>query len=71
MTSDRAFEFDDLAVLLDLDLGEPSDLADIEAIEAILDRRRVGVWCPPDRPARTGPTLRLVPDTHPERAGSQ
>jgi len=37
---DYAFEFKDLAVLLGLELTEPADHADIDAINAILDRRR-------------------------------
>ena len=65
MTTDRAFEFEDLAVLLDLDLGDPADLADIEAIEAILDRRRLGGWSAPAAPDRRAPALHLVPDVAP------
>jgi hypothetical protein len=62
MTTDRAFDFDDLIVLLDLDLGEPTDRADIEAIESVLDRRRTGGWSAPG-PDRPGPALHLVPDS--------
>ena len=40
MKPDYAFEFKDLAVLLALELNEPADQADIEAIATILDRRR-------------------------------
>ena len=42
MTPDPAFELDDLMVLLDLDLSDPADQADIEAVEAVLERRRTG-----------------------------
>jgi hypothetical protein len=61
MTADRAFELDDLTVLLGLDLGDPADRADIEAIEAVLDRRRADGWSAPG-PDRSGPALHLVPD---------
>jgi hypothetical protein len=60
MTSGHAFEFTDLAVLLALDLDEPADLADIEAVEAILDRRRASPA--PHRGDRPYPALHLVPD---------
>jgi hypothetical protein len=62
MTVDRAFELDDLTVLLGLDLADPDDRADIEAIEAVLDRRRTDGWSAPAGPERSGPALRLVPD---------
>jgi hypothetical protein len=62
VTADRAFELDDLIVLLGLDLAEPSDRADIEAIEAILDRRRADGWSTPDGDDRPGRALYLVPD---------
>lgn len=65
MSTDRAFEFDDLAILLGLDFANPADLADIEAIEAILDRRRLGGWSAPAAPARRAPTLHVVPDEAP------
>lgn len=61
MTAGRAFEFTDLTVLLALDLDEPADRADIEAIEAILDRRRTR-GPSPHRGDRPGPALHLVPD---------
>jgi hypothetical protein len=40
MKPDYAFEFKDLTVLLGLELTEPADLADVEAITAILNRHR-------------------------------
>jgi hypothetical protein len=40
MNTVPAFELGDLTVLLGLDLAEPSDQSDIEAIEAVLERRR-------------------------------
>jgi hypothetical protein len=42
MTLAYAFEFKGLAVLLALELTEPADEADIEAITTILDRRPGG-----------------------------
>ena len=39
MKTGRAFELSDLTVLLELDLGEPSDAGDIEAIDASWTRR--------------------------------
>ena len=63
MTPDPAFELDDLMVLLDLDLSDPADQADIEAIEAVLERRRAGSRSTSDGRGGHGPTLRLVPDT--------
>jgi hypothetical protein len=58
---DRAFEFDDLTLLLGLDLTDPADLIDIEAIDAILARRRDAIPIR-DHRHRNRPTLRLVPD---------
>lgn len=58
---DRAFEFDDLTPLLGLDLTDPADLIDIEAIDAILARRRDSLPIR-DHGHRNRPTLRLVPD---------
>ena len=62
MTAERAFELDDLTVLLGLDLDEPDDQADIEAIEAVLDRRRTGGRSAPPGTDRPWPALHLVPD---------
>jgi hypothetical protein len=66
MMSDYAFEFKDLAVLLGLELIEPADHADIEAINTILDRRRAAHT---SQPVEQGdchrPTLHLVPDCPP------
>ena len=61
MTNDRAFEFDDLAVLLTLDPTEPADEADIETIDEILARRRSSALSDEQRP-RQRTALRLVPD---------
>jgi hypothetical protein len=63
MMPDPAFELDDLMVLLDLDLSDPADQADIEAVEAVLERRRTGGAIPSEGRGRPGPTLRLVPDS--------
>jgi hypothetical protein len=64
MKTGPAFELSDLTVLLGLDLGEPTDAGDIEAIDAILERRRgANIPAPTDRRAsqhRT--TLYLVPN---------
>ena len=46
MKPDYAFEFKGLAVLLPLELTEPADEADIEAITTILDRRPGGPHLP-------------------------
>jgi len=40
MSMGYAFQFQDLTVLLGLDLGDPDDHADIDAISEILARRR-------------------------------
>jgi hypothetical protein len=64
MKTGPAFELSDLTVLLGLDLGEPTDAGDIEAIDVILERRRAAnIPVPEDRRAsqhRT--TLYLVPN---------
>ena len=66
MKSDYAFEFKDLAVLLGLDLTEPADHADIDAISTILDRRRAAHTSQPaGQGDRYRPTLHLVPDCPP------
>ena len=66
MKPDYAFQFKDLAVLLGLDLTEPADHADIDAINTILDRRCAAHT---SQPAEQGdwyrPTLHLVPDCPP------
>ena len=66
MKPDYAFEFKDLTVLLGLELTEPADHADIEAINTILNRRRAAHT---SQPAEQGdwhrPTLHLVPDCPP------
>jgi hypothetical protein len=63
MRTGRAFELDDLTVLFGLDLAEPADQGDIEAIEGILVRLRAANNMVPDdgrwNPVR--PALRLVP----------
>jgi len=63
---DYAFEFKDLAVLLGLELTEPADHADIDALNAILDRRRAAHTSQPaGQRHRHRPTLHLVPDCPP------
>jgi hypothetical protein len=64
MKPDCAFEFKDLAVLLALDLTEPADQADIEAINTI---RRCAAHTsqPAEQGDRYRPTLHLVPDCPP------
>jgi hypothetical protein len=63
---DYAFEFKDLAVLLGLELTEPADHADIEAINTILNRRRAAHTSQPaGQGDRHRPTLHLVPDCPP------
>jgi hypothetical protein len=66
MKSGYAFEFKDLTVLLGLELTEPADHADIEAINTILNRRRAAHA---SRRVEQGdghrPTLHLVPDCPP------
>jgi hypothetical protein len=64
MRTGRAFELDDLTVLFDLDLSEPDDKSDIEAIESILVRlRAVDRLMPAESQwSRDRPALRLVPD---------
>jgi hypothetical protein len=66
MKPDYAFEFKDLAVLLTLELTEPADHADIEAITTILDRRHgAHTSQPAEQGDRHRPALRLVPDCLP------
>jgi hypothetical protein len=64
MKTGPAFELSDLTVLLGLDLGEPTDAGDIEAIDVILERRRAAnIPVPADRRAsRHRTTLYLVPN---------
>ncbi len=64
MKTGPAFELDDLTVLLGLDLAEPADQGDIEAIDAILDRRRAADSAMPEdrRWSRHRTTLHLVPN---------
>jgi hypothetical protein len=64
MRTGPAFELSDLTVLLGLDLGEPTDAGDIEAIDVILERRRAAnIPVPADRGAsRHRTTLYLVPN---------
>ena len=61
MNNDRAFEFDDLTILLDLDPADPADESDIEAIDEILARRRAAIVTGEQRP-RQRAILHLVPD---------
>jgi hypothetical protein len=61
MNNDRAFEFDDLLVLLTLDPAEPADESDIEAIDEILARRRSSNVSDKHR-SHERTALRLVPD---------
>jgi hypothetical protein len=62
---DYASEFKDLTVL-GLELTEPADHADIDTINAILDRRRAAHTSQPARQReRHRPTLHLVPDCPP------
>jgi hypothetical protein len=61
----RAFEFDDVAILLGLDPADPADREDIEALDDILTRRRT-VKSTSDHPGRNHRVaLRLVPDPSP------
>jgi hypothetical protein len=64
MNAGRAFELSDLTVLLGLDLAEPDDQCDIEAIEVILERRRTAQGpVPADRQgSQHRTTLYLVPN---------
>jgi hypothetical protein len=64
MKTGPAFELSDLTVLLGLDLGEPTDAGDIEAIDSILERRRgANIPVPTDhRPSQHRTTLYLVPN---------
>lgn len=61
MTNGRAFEYDDLTILLGLELSDPADQVDIETIEEILTRRRATRHAP-NRAYPRPATLRLVPD---------
>jgi hypothetical protein len=63
MRTGRAFELDDLTLLFELDLAEPADKSDIEAIEGILARLRAANDMVPDdsRWSPVRPALRLVP----------
>jgi hypothetical protein len=63
MRTGRAFELDDLTVLFELDLAEPADKSDIEAIEGILARLRAANDMVHDdsRWSPVRPALRLVP----------
>ena len=67
MKTGPAFELSDLTVLLGLDLGEPTDAGDIEAIDVILERRRAAnIPVPADsRASRHRATLYLVPNASP------
>jgi hypothetical protein len=66
MKPDYAFEFKDLTVLLGLELTEPADHADIEAITTILNRRRAAHTSQPaEHRDWHRPSLRLVPDCPP------
>jgi hypothetical protein len=47
MSMNCAFQFDDLVVLLGLQRDEPTDQADIEAINAVLTRRRAAITANP------------------------
>jgi hypothetical protein len=65
MKPDYAFQSNDLAVLLVLDLSEPADRADIDAIDAVLTRRRATCSAGPAEDERWGQNrtpLHLVPD---------
>ena len=55
MKPDYAFEFKGLAVLLPLELTEPADEADIEAITTSLDRRPGGPHLPACGASRPAP----------------
>lgn len=64
MNNGRAFELDDLIVLLGLDPTEPDDQADIESIDDILARRRA-VYPTGEERYRNRALLHLVPNTSP------
>ncbi|TQM15674.1 hypothetical protein [Pseudonocardia kunmingensis] len=64
MNNDRAFDFDDLILLLALDPTDPADESDIEAIDEILARRRASAVTGERRPQQRS-ALRLVADTPP------
>jgi hypothetical protein len=69
MNPRHAFQPTDLTTLLDLDLAEPADQADIEAIQDILLRRSAIDITEPLQEKRlrahSRPTLHLVPDLTP------
>ena len=61
-----AFQFQDLTVLLGLELGEPDDHADIDAINEILARRHATCSATSSDHQRYGQNrtpLRLVPNS--------
>lgn len=64
MRSRFAFVPDDLASLLTLDVAEPGDVADIDAVYEILLRRSGGATGPEPEPdwAPRRPGLHVVPD---------
>ena len=64
MNNGRAFDIDDLAVLLALDPTDPADQADIESIDDILARRHALDPVGEDSYRNRAP-LRLVPNTSP------
>lgn len=64
MKNCRAFEFDDLRVLLDLDPTDPADQADIEVLDEILARRRT-MNPTSDDTGGNRVALHLVPDPSP------
>jgi hypothetical protein len=66
MSMNCAFQFDDLVVLLGLQRDEPTDQADIGAINAVLTRRRAASTAQPADDQGFGQNrtpLHLVPDT--------
>ena len=67
MNTSPAFELSDLPVLLGLDLAEPADQSDIEAIEVILERRRAAdsSMCPHRHEISHRAPLYLVPTPRP------
>jgi hypothetical protein len=70
MKTAPAFELSDLTVLLGLDLGEPTDAGDIEAIDVILERRRAANIPVPQTAERAdiGRRCTWSPTLHPEPA---
>jgi hypothetical protein len=68
MKTNSAFQFNDLAVLLGLQLDEPTDQADIDAINAVLTRRCAAPSAEPADDQRFGQNrtpLHLVRDNSP------